>query len=102
MTKTPDTSIFPSWPVVVALAIVGALISGMVALDVRLGRQVSNKTDEIIDNTQTSIVLIDLIRARSEQLTRHTLDGAQRAALVQEIAGFGRDYDPLTTSPGEG
>jgi signal transduction histidine kinase len=89
------------WPVFIALALVGLLIGGMIVLDVRLGTRVSEVTYEITDNTQRSLVLVDGIRARAEDISRFGLSESERAGLKLELDALGRDYDPIANSEGE-
>jgi signal transduction histidine kinase len=97
MSDTPKTSIFPAWPVYLALAVVAMLIAGMIALDARLEQRVATDTAEMVDNTRRSIVLVDRIRARGEDLHRMDVTEGDRARLTAEIAELARKVDSLAT-----
>jgi signal transduction histidine kinase len=86
MIDTPKTSSFPAWPVYLALGTVALLIAGMVVLDARLANRVSSETAELVDTSRRSIVWLDRIRARGEDLHRTDATEPDRARLSGEIA----------------
>jgi signal transduction histidine kinase len=100
MSNRPKTSIFPAWPVYVALGLVALLIGGMVALDARLEQRVSEETGGMIDTTRRSIVWLDRIRARGEDMHRSDLTEEARARLAAEADGFVHNVDSLATFSG--
>jgi signal transduction histidine kinase len=97
MSDTPKTSIFPAWPVYLGLALVALLIAGMIALDARLEQRVATETADILDNTRRSIVLLDRVRARGEDLHRMDVTETERTRLTGEIVETERKLDLLAT-----
>jgi signal transduction histidine kinase len=97
MSNTPRTSIFPTWPVYVALGIVALLIAGIIALDARTEQRVSTDTTEIIDSTRRAIVWLDRIRSRGEDLHREAATEADRARLYGDVIDLVRKIDSLGT-----
>ena len=98
MTKQPIAS---TWPVLIALGLVGVLIVGMVGLDVILGKRVSDRTDVIIENTQLSIIALDKLRADAQNLSEPAVTERDARLLLADIATTSRAYDPLATFEGE-
>jgi len=101
MTGEVKSNALPTWPVLVALGLVAALIVAMIALDLRQAREISSETDAIVENSQRALVLLDRIRSRGEDLHRTEITEPERARLNQEIAGLAGEYASLPTYPGE-
>jgi hypothetical protein len=85
VSNTPKISIFPVWPVYIALGVVALLIAGMIALDARLEQRVSTETADMLDSTRRAIVWLDRIRSRGEDLHREGVTEADRARLSTDI-----------------
>lgn len=101
MPTTLKQSIMPAWPVLLALGLVGALIAAMVGLDVVLGQHVSDETDEIIGNSQRSIVLLDAIRTNAQNLSEPAISAADGRRRNEAIASEANEYDTLASYEGE-
>jgi signal transduction histidine kinase len=95
MSDTVKPSALRVWPVYVALGMVGMLIVGDIVFDVRLEQRVSADVDSIVGKSQRSIVLLDTIRARAEDLHRPSLSETERSKMSLQIAALARDYEPL-------
>ncbi len=101
MRTTLKQSIMPAWPVLLALGLVGVLITAMVGLDVLLGQRVSDETDEIIGNSQRSIVLLDAIRTNAQNLSEPGISATEAHRRNDAIASEAREYDLLASYEGE-
>lgn len=101
MRATLKQSIMPAWPVLLALGLVGVLIAAMVGLDVLLGQHVSDETDEIIGNSQRSIVLLDAIRTNAQNLSEPGVSAAEAHRRNDAIAAEAHEYDLLASYEGE-
>jgi signal transduction histidine kinase len=92
--------VLPSWPVIVGLGTVTLLIAGMIALDIHFAEEEAARTTDIIENAQSSIVLLNRIRVEVRHLVL-AKDLGEAERLRQAIAQHGRDYDPIATYSGE-
>jgi len=95
MSNPPKTTIFPAWPVYVALGLVALMIAAMIALDARLEQRVSTETADMLDTTRRSIVWLDRIRSRGEDMHRMEITEADRTRLSGELAVLVRNVDSL-------
>lgn len=91
----------PAWPVLVALAMVALLMSGIVGIDLFVGKRVADQTGSLIGNAQRSTELLDHMRTRVRYLLSAPLDARDMNRLNREIAADAREYDPLATFAGE-
>ena len=89
------------WPAIIALGLVAALIVVMFCVEFFITRHVAHQVDEIVGNTQKSIVLLDDMRAKAQNMSEAGATSAQVAQLGAAIAPDALLYEPLATSPGE-
>lgn len=95
------TSVPSAWPVIVALGLVALLVVGMFLIEFLITRGVAEQVDEMVENTQQSIVLLDDLRAKAQNLSEPGVAGPERASLVAGIGSTSRAYDPIANSAGE-
>jgi signal transduction histidine kinase len=98
---TSKVSVPNVWPVIVALGLVALLIVGMFVVEYFITRHVASHVDHLVENTQQSIILLDDIRSKAQNLGKAGLSPDEKSRLVVTIARDARAYDPLTTSIGE-
>jgi signal transduction histidine kinase len=101
MTVKSTTSILPNWPVLLALGLVILAVMAMIVTDVLIGQRVSLRTNDIIGNSQRSIVLLDSIRANAQNLSESGVTDPEAARLRTALVANARDYDPIATYEGE-
>jgi signal transduction histidine kinase len=86
---------------VVALGLVTLLMTGMIGLDLFFARRVCRDTEDILENSVRSIVLLQDIRVHVTRLLAADLREHDIGSVTEAIAADGRDYDQLATYPGE-
>jgi len=101
MKPSSRTTIPSAWPVIVALALVALLVIGMFLIQFLITRNVATQVDDMVENTQQSIVLLDDLRSKAQNLSEPGVAGPDRAALLSGIAATSRAYDPIANSVGE-
>src|SRR4051812_9611410 len=101
--RSPSPSVFPRWPVMVALGLVTLLIVGTLGVDLLVERRVARRTTEIVENTQRSIELVDELRTEAHRLTvaAPNIDPNELGKISERVEADARAYDPLATSKGE-
>src|SRR3954468_23364136 len=98
----PDPHALPSrWPVFLAIAPATTLVLGMLGVDLVFARRVGGQTDDIIGNSQRSIVLLQDIRTSVTRLLAPDLRDREMEALVEAVSRDVRDYDSLAAYEGE-
>jgi signal transduction histidine kinase len=85
------------WPVIVALALLALLIVVMFCVEYLITDHVADQVDELVGNTQTSIVLLDDIRSKAQNLSEPGTSRAEAARLAAAIEIDGDLYDPLAS-----
>ena len=90
-----------TWPVIVALALVALMIVVMFVIELVITSRVGAQVDEIVENTQQSIVLLDDLRSKAQNLSEVGVTHDESVRLVAAIAVDARAYEPLVTSVGE-
>ena len=90
-----------AWPVQLALALIVALLAGMVGADLVIARRVATQTAEIVGNTQRSIELLEDLHSETFRLARAHPTAEGLTAISRRMDEIAREYDPLTTNPGE-
>jgi signal transduction histidine kinase len=97
-----ETSPTPrSWPVLVALAAVAALVAVMLLVDVVVAQRVGRRTAEIVENSQRSVELVDDLRAQAHRLVVPGRTPDEVRQILQRIRADGVAYDPLANYGGE-
>src|SRR4051812_18221867 len=97
-----DPHALPSrWPVFVAIALVTTLVLGMLGVDLVFARRVGDQTDDIIGNSQRSIVLLQDLRTSVTRLLGPDLRDREMETLVEAISRDVRDYVSLAAYEGE-
>jgi len=89
------------WPVVLALGLVTLLIAGMLALDLIFAERVGRETEDILESSVRSIVLLQDIRTHVNRLLAPDLRDHEIGTLTGTIAGDSRDYDRRANYQGE-
>ena len=90
-----------SWPVLVALAAVAALVAVMLLVDVVVAQRVARRTAEIVENSQRSIELVDDLRAQAHRLVVPGRTPDEIRGILARIRADGVAYDPLANYQGE-
>jgi signal transduction histidine kinase len=101
MKEPSNASAPPTWPVIVALGLVALLIVGMFFIELIITRNVAAQVDQIVQNTQRSIVLLDDLRAKAQNLSEIGITPREKARLSAGIASDARAYDPIANGVGE-
>lgn len=101
MTARESSSVPHAWPVVVALGLIAVLVAGMVGIELVLTRPVTSQVDDLVEDIQQSLVLLDDLRARAQNLSEIGIRPADRTSLIAAIASDARAYAPIATSTGE-
>jgi signal transduction histidine kinase len=91
----------PGWPVFVALTLVTLLIAGMLGLDLFFARRVGRETEEILENSLRSIVVLQDVRTHVTRLLAPDLHERDIRGETIAIAADGQAYGSLATYPGE-
>ncbi|MEO8841025.1 MAG: HAMP domain-containing sensor histidine kinase [Kofleriaceae bacterium] len=99
--SSPKSTVPPSWPVIAALAVVAVLVVAMFCVEYFITDRVARQVDALVANTQTSIVLLDDMRSKAQNLSEPGTTDTETARLSVAIITDARLYDPLATSPGE-
>lgn len=98
----PDPHALPSrWPVFVAIALVTTLVLGMLGVDLVFARRVADQTDDIIGNSQRSIVLLQDLRTSVTRLLGPDLRDREMETLIEAVSRDVRDYVSLAAYEGE-
>jgi signal transduction histidine kinase len=101
MSKPRPPTALHAWPVFVALALLALLIAGRVGAGLILSRHIMLQVDVLVEDTQQSLVLLDDLRSKAQNLSEPGIAPADHAALVAAIERDARDYTPIAISPGE-
>jgi len=101
MANTSKSSIPRGWPVIVSLALIATMVFGMIVIELLITRHVASRVDDLIDNTQQSLVLLDDLRSKAQNLSEPNIAPREATRLLEGIAIDARAYDPIATSPGE-
>ncbi len=99
-TEDPKTVLLSNWPVLAALGLVTLLIVGMLGLDVFFSQREANKTTDIIENAQRSIILLNDIRTHARQFATTDIE-REIIHSTSAIAAASRSYDPIASYQGE-
>ncbi len=100
----PVTQLGPftrQWPIHVALAIVVALLAGMIGVDLVIARRVAARTAQIVENTQRSVELLEDLHSETFRLARLISTPAVREAAAARLAAIAAEYDKVATDLGE-
>jgi signal transduction histidine kinase len=98
--ENPKTELLSSWPVLVALGLVTLLIVGMLGLDMFFSQREAQRTTDIIENAQRSIILLSDIRTHARQFATTDIE-REIIHSTNAIATASRSYDPIATYQGE-
>jgi signal transduction histidine kinase len=90
-----------AWPVLAALGLVVLLLIGMIGVDVLESASVTQRTGEIVENSQRSIELVDDLRAQAHRMADFAGDADRIRGITERIAADAKAYDPLANFPGE-
>ena len=95
------SSIPQAWPVIIALGLIAVMIVAMFCVELLFTRHVESQVDEIVENTEQSIILLDDMRSKAQNLSEPNIDAPGKTILINGIASDARAYAPIATSVGE-
>lgn len=98
--RDPMTSL-SRWPVFVALGLVTILIGGMLGLDLLFAQRVAHETEDILENSLSSIVLLQDIRTQVTRLLAADLRNREVRTLIGAIAADSQAFESMASYPGE-
>src|SRR5258707_14490871 len=81
------------WPVFVALGLVTALIGGMLGLDLFFAQRVARETEDILENSLSSIVLLQDIRTQVTRMLAAELRNREVRTLIGAIAADSQAFE---------
>jgi signal transduction histidine kinase len=101
MSRRDPNTLTPGWPVFVALGLVTLLIGGILGLDMFFAQRVGRETEDILEHSLRSTVLLQDLRTHLTRAFAPDLKAREIAAVTSAIAAVSQAYEAGATHPGE-
>jgi signal transduction histidine kinase len=89
------------WPVFLAMGLVALLIAGILGLDMLFSQLVGRDTEDILENSLRSTVLLQDLRTHLTRAFAPDLQAREIGTLAGAIAADSQAYEARATHPGE-